>query len=79
MTTSRAEILYSFFNVSKALAIESVEANSSSTISRSDPRALGRAVRDWHWDGLRTVAMTLVFGVERYVATRPLPSPGRYN
>lgn len=63
------------FNQPIAAAIDSADVISSLTIKRLDPEALGRADRDSDLDGSRTVAITVVFGVDRYVATSPLPRP----
>lgn len=74
MTTSSGPMLYAFI-VSMAVATESAEIISSSTVSRLDPGALGRVDKDWDLEGSRIVAITVVFGTDRYAATSPLPSP----
>jgi hypothetical protein len=73
MTTSRALIIC-VFNVSMAVAIDFVDNISSLIINRLDPKALGRADKDLNLDRSRTVAIIMVFGVDRYVATSSLPS-----
>lgn len=74
MTTSRGPMPYAFI-VSMAVATEPAEAISSSTVNRLDPGALERVDKDWDLEGSRIVAITVVFGMDRYVATSPLPSP----
>lgn len=75
ITTSRVVILCTSVISLMAARASVWEELSILTMMRELPSPLGRELRDDADDGLRTAAMTVLFGRDRYVFVRPRPSP----